>query len=168
MRVTMRVPRAEGVISLARAGFSEVGAYARVEDPPGPFAHVTGEPADGGSLASYLILLKALVRVNLWCIRTYRLPRLYTTDVIYCREPAGSEIWQSSSSLYMADQGDCEDLACHRTAELLAAGKTAQVDLVFKEKPDGGRLYHVVVRRKACGMCGCEDAVEDPSKRLGM
>lgn len=159
MRIALRIPRIRKLVAIACAGFAALGVQPSFVER-GRFVDVVGEPT-GGTPEVYQALLDALVRIDIWCILHYRLGPLYASDVCYCREPFGQEVWQSSAAIYVSLQADCEDLAAHRTAEHILKRRMARVHLTFRKKPEGGRLYHVtVLRRDAC--------VEDPSRRLGM
>lgn len=57
--------------------------------------------------------------------------------------------------------GDCDNLACWRAAELRQAGIPARPALIWRERPDGGTTYHVIVLHP-------DKTVEDPSLLLGM
>ncbi len=83
-------------------------------------------------------------------------PALYDSGVVYRREKRGQEDWQPATRLLGAGQGDCEDLAAYRAAELRVDGEPATVAI----KPTrGGTMYHAVVRRAS-------GAIEDPSRIL--
>lgn len=141
-----------------RRAFLRIGAKP-TQTKAGAFVDVAGDvPADP---RAYAHLLNTLVRVNVWALRRGRYPRLYTSDVVYCREPRGVELWQSTPALLASGIGDCEDLATTRVAELTERRIPARVRLTRKERADGSRLYHVTVWRG-------EGCVEDPSRRLGM
>lgn len=72
--------------------------------------------------------------------------------VRYIRETGGPEEWQSIPYILASGQGDCEDLASARAAELPGARA-----VVVRS----GSGYHVVVRH-------ADGTYEDPSRRLGM
>lgn len=82
-------------------------------------------------------------------------PLLYTTGVRYKRERPGQEHWQSAAELLASGEGDCEDLASYRAAELRCDGELAFVDI--QRTPRGS--YHAVVRRG-------NGQIEDPSRIL--
>lgn len=106
-----------------------------------------------------LWFLDALVNVNRDLLRANRLPPLYRADVRYVREE-DTENWQDCVKTYLAKEGDCEDLAAWRVAELRNQGKKASCRLTWRKK--GKRLiYHVTVLR-------ADGTIEDPSLKLGM
>jgi hypothetical protein len=97
--------------------------------------------------------VEGLVAMNRQLIALHRPPRLYSSGVVYRREPPGRERWQNVAQTYQLGEGDCEDLAAIRTAELQEDGEDARVEVV----KTGPRRYHVRVRRS-------DGAVEDPSR----
>jgi hypothetical protein len=86
-----------------------------------------------------------------------RIPSLYSGKIRYCREPRGSERWQTALETSELGCGDCEDLVAFRCAELMAQGIKARPK-VLTINPT---LRHVVVRWP-------DGRIEDPSKKLGM
>ncbi len=57
---------------------------------------------------------------------------------------------------------NCEDLACWRAAELrVREGILAEPTFIWKLRPNGGYLYHILVRYP-------DGRIEDPSRTLGM
>lgn len=109
--------------------------------------------------------LWCLVNVDLWCVRYARRFRrsyrpLYDA-VCYRKEPAGSEVWQSTAALYLRGFGDCEDLTCARIAERLAVGDYCRPGLKRQVRPDGSILFHVIIGNP-------DGTIEDPSASLGM
>ncbi|HEU5316789.1 MAG TPA: hypothetical protein VFX49_11810 [Chloroflexota bacterium] len=106
-------------------------------------------------------MLDALTAINVAYLRKHpEMPRLYAAGVRYRREAPGKERWASIPVVYALRCGDCEDLACWRTAELLVAGEKARATFTSKETATGV-LYHIKVLRQ-------DGRVEDPSLRLGM
>jgi len=103
-------------------------------------------------------LVEGLVRLNLAIMATHPLPPLYGSGVVYKREPAGSERWQSCDQVFKTRSGDCEDLCAWRVAELRRAGESEAIAVVTKVGP---RLWHVRVVR-------ANGDIEDPSRILGM
>lgn len=85
------------------------------------------------------------------------IPPLYTAGVRYQRERRGVEGWFLPPQIFSRGQGDCEDLATWRAAELQLRGVRARA-IVYRAKPG---LWHVVVQLPG-------GKREDPSKRLGM
>jgi hypothetical protein len=80
-------------------------------------------------------------------------PPLYKSGVVYRREPLGEEQWQHAQQTLLRKQGDCEDLAAYRCAELRMAGEMAIVAI----KVTGPGTYHAVVQR-------ADGTIEDPSR----
>jgi hypothetical protein len=140
-----------------------------------------------------LFLMEALVRVNQSLIRDgearekrglgKKWPLLYRSGAHYEREPPGQEHWPDLQSLlemvdgpgqYPGPWGDCEDLACWRTAELREAaqhkgkdgawvkgGVKAKPFAKWRRGPEGQFNYHALVLRP-------DGKIEDPSLVLGM
>ena len=86
MLIALRVPNARKPLALAAAGFRAAALAPRLARR-GRFVDVAAE-VPPRSTAIYAALFNALVRIDAWCIRRFRLPKLYATDVVYCREPA--------------------------------------------------------------------------------
>jgi len=82
-------------------------------------------------------------------------PALYDSGIVYRREPIGSEAWQNATELLRTGEGDCEDLAGYRAAELRMQGEPAMVAIVLTRRG----TYHAVVRHG-------DGTIEDPSKIL--
>lgn len=114
-----------------------------------------------------MLLLESLCKINQWQLRVYgyKLPRLYDSGIRYKAELPGKEEWPDIPSLLKQGWGDCEDLACARTAEIREYDGLAAVPCIkFKDfKVDGSiiTLIHVMVLLPS-------GQLEDPSKRLGM
>lgn len=90
-----------------------------------------------------------------------RVPMLYQTDVVYEREGrtiAGrpKEVFRQIPEVLRRGEGDCEDLAAWRIAELRERGINAQPRITKH-----GNFFHVAVRLP-------DGRIDDPSKRLGM
>lgn len=79
--------------------------------------------------------------------------------LVYRREPRPRERWLCPSLVLQAGEGDCEDFAAWRAAELQLAGEQAEV-LVRQAAGGGETLYHAVVKRAR------KRSVEDPSARI--
>lgn len=108
------------------------------------------------------IMLKALTAINLdFLLHNPNTPKLYDSGVIYQNEPRGREDWQDIPTTLLLGNGDCEDLACWRSAELQAQGIFARPVYRWRKLEGGGVLYHILVRWP-------DGRIEDPSKRLGM
>ncbi|MBZ0119751.1 MAG: hypothetical protein K8H88_22370, partial [Sandaracinaceae bacterium] len=105
-----------------------------------------GEPARHYSERVLSVLLRTLVRANLLYLRTHAdAPRLYEAGVHYEAEPYPQEEWKGIAAILADGQGDCEDLATYRAAELLAQGERARP--VFRWRPVGPlSVYHILVR----------------------
>lgn len=121
-----------------------------------------------------LWLLESLVQVNvLWLGAHPETPTLYKSDVLYQRED-GTENWQDIPTTLRLGFGDCEDLACYRTAELRYHGINAHPFIRWRriKKPNNDRstvdpaeegpmMYHALCRWP-------DGRIEDPSMALGM
>jgi hypothetical protein len=107
------------------------------------------------------ILLDCLVRLNLLQLKRHRLPSIYKAGVKYKREPLREEgdfeRWKTTAEILRDGEGDCEDLACARVAELRWHNKIRAVPWLIKH----GNTWHVVVKHP-------DNHIEDPSARLGM
>lgn len=107
-------------------------------------------------------MLECLVNINREVLRHFpEIPNLYDASVKYARED-GTEDWESILSVIRHRQGDCEDLACWRVAELRERFKEAARPIVRYRNDDGFWHYHIQVLR------GDGKTIEDPSARLGM
>lgn len=125
----------------------------------------------GGELvdAAFCILLGSLAAWNEALIRESRargvlLPALYEAGVRYQREPFPREDWLDVLEVIQRRQGDCEDLACWRVAELRAAGVEARPGFIRRRvlTAEGWQtVYHIVVLWP-------DGRIEDPSRILGM
>lgn len=82
-------------------------------------------------------------------------PPLYTSGVRYRREPRGRERWDTIDVVFRNAEGDCEDLASIRAAELQRDGEPARAICIRTSR----RKFHIVVQR-ATG------EIEDPSRIL--
>lgn len=104
-------------------------------------------------------MLSALVRVNILYLKQRpETPKVYDSGVKYQFE--SDEDWLSVPEILARRNGDCEDLACWRTAELRLRGVPAIPFISSKPRVGGGTLYHIRVK--------IGDKIEDPSKLLGM
>ena len=130
---------------------------------------------------SLLWCMEALVRINQSHIRQFRklaqmgkvpapYPPIYRSGVHYEPE-AGTEEWLDipniisvSGGTFKGPWGDCEDLACWRTAELredLHNPMKAKPFAKWRRKPDGSYAYHALTLLP-------NGSLEDPSLVLGM
>jgi hypothetical protein len=92
-------------------------------------------------------------------------PPLYQSGARYQRENYAGlhpEDWRDCLQVIRSGGGDCEDLAAYLAAELRVQGdEGARCMFISRERPDGGRLFHIVVQRG-------DGSLEDPSRALGM
>jgi len=87
-------------------------------------------------------------------------PKLYESGVRYQNEK--EELGLDIPSILKKKGSDCLNLCCWRVAELRQAGqKNARLRIIWKENPNGFRLFHVQVRH-------ANGKIEDPSRLLGM
>lgn len=108
--------------------------------------------------------LRALVRVvhelNVsYLLANPRTPSLYTSGVVYDREPPEvREEFCTIPAVIAQGWGDCDDLAPWRSAELVVReGIEAWPDVIVC----GPGLFHIIVQRR-------DGKREDPSRILGM
>lgn len=107
--------------------------------------------------------LQALAERDLMSLGQW--PALYDSGVRYKREPRGSERWLTPSVVLLKGEGDCEDLAAYRAAELRVTGEDPGARAVVVRS--GDRTWHAVVDRTE-GEHAAYDEFEDPSAALGM
>jgi hypothetical protein len=116
-------------------------------------------PAQPGALEA---LLEGLVRQNEWqhaqlARHGKRLVPLYTSRVVYRRDPPGVEWFRSAVRVYREGWGDCDDLSAARAAELrFHHGEPARAVVVTTKTP--GLLHAVVLR--------ADGTIDDPSLQL--
>ncbi len=115
------------------------------------------------SQTAVLWLLEALTQINITWLKAYpKTPTLYESKVIYFFDPRYLDAWKDIPTIIKDGQGDCEDLACWRLAEIHKAGiRGARPFLRWRKNPKGGYTYHVLVRWP-------DGRIEDPSMALGM
>lgn len=108
-------------------------------------------------------LLTALMHVDMLYLKAHPdVPLLYSSGVRYEEEPPGQEDWQDIPTCLKLKVGDCEDLACWRAAEYrVRYGIEAIPTFIWKVRPNGGHLYHILVKLP-------DGRIEDPSRALGM
>jgi hypothetical protein len=83
-------------------------------------------------------------------------PLLYDSGIVYRREPPGREWWESALELVALGEGDCEDLAAYRAAELrYREGDPARVRIYRTRR----QTFHAIVERG-------DGTFEDPSRVL--
>jgi hypothetical protein len=119
------------------------------------------EPAKLEALAH---LLEALTLVNVAWLREHMqqgAPWLYESGVHYEEEPPGRDEWQDIPETIKRGEGDCEDLACWRLAELRVRSLEDARPFVKRAVYGPRTVYHVAVRRS-------DGRIEDPSRVLGM
>ena len=118
------------------------------------------EPA---KLEALTHLVEALVRVNVAWLRERRagVPWLYESGVRYEEEPLGRDEWQDIPETLERREGDCEDLASWRLAELRVRSFEDARPFVKRTVFGPRTVYHVAVRRS-------DGRIEDPSRVLGM
>lgn len=109
-----------------------------------------------------LAMLEALIAANESFLTGHpTTPALYASGVVYVEEPPGRDHWQDIPRTLELREGDCEDLACWRVAELRVRGLEYARPYVRHQILGSRVLYHVAVLRT-------DGAIEDPSKKLGM
>jgi len=112
-------------------------------------------------------VIKLLLDTLFWIDVSYLIanpqtPKLYESGIVYKREPAGRENWQDIGTNLKELEADCEDLACHRAAELYVFGHDKRVRPYLVYRTFGkATLYHVKVKHG-------NGTLEDPSAKLGM
>ena len=122
-------------------------------------------------------LLNALTAIDLDYLRVHpECPPLYKSGVVYDEEPIGQEDWCDVPTVIQQGWGDCEDLACWRSAELLVRNERARAKdpslPVIRSTPifrwrrlnESTTLYHILCLHEIGG----RQVVEDPSRILGM
>lgn len=106
-----------------------------------------------------LWLMEALTQANLLWLREHPdAPLLYSTDVTYLAETG--EEWRDIPTLLEIGNGDCEDLACWRAAELRKAGINARPYIKWR-KEGASYIYHATVRHP-------DGKIEDAALAMGM
>jgi hypothetical protein len=131
--------------------------------------------SDGAKIGVLIKLLEGLIAANVAYlleqprapllyesgVRLRAAPLLYQSGVRYVAEPRGKERWQDIPETLERKEGDCEDLACWRIAELrVREGDRAQPKIkkaVFRDVV----VYHITLERQ-------DLTPEDPSRVLGM
>lgn len=114
-------------------------------------------------LLSFLMLkslLEGLCKANMAYIRLVGAPPIYKSGVRYVAEQS-AENWLTIPYLLQKGQGDCEDLAAWRAAELRCQGVNAIPDIRARQMPSGVWRAHAIVRLP-------DGSTEDPSLALGM
>jgi len=108
-------------------------------------------------------MLMALVAIDKDYLRKFpNTPLIYESGVRYVEEPPGQDDWQDIPTTLDAGNGDCEDLACWRCAELqVRFGIHAMPFYHWREGTDGSLTFHIQVQYP-------NGKIEDPSCILGM
>jgi hypothetical protein len=107
-------------------------------------------------------LLEALVAANIEYLKVCpSAPSLYESGVVYEEEPEERDNWQDIPETLGLGNGDCEDLACWRIAELRLRANEHASPLIRWREVGTRTVYHIAVRR-------ADGVIEDPSRLLGM
>jgi len=107
-------------------------------------------------------MLEALILANVFFLRHKpQTVSLYGAGVPYVAEPPGRDNWQDIPRTLALREGDCEDLACWRIAELRVKNNENAKPHVTSKKIGDFTLYHIQVKRG-------DGTIEDPSRVLGM
>lgn len=109
-----------------------------------------------------LWLMEALVQINiLWLGEHPGTRSLYKSHVVYKGED-NEENWQDIPTILRTGNGDCEDLACYRCAELRYAGINAHPFVRWRKRAaDNSYIYHALVRWPS-------GDIEDAAMAMGM
>lgn len=108
-----------------------------------------------------LWMMEALSQINgLWIINNDDVPLLYDSGVQYKAE-SHQENWQDIPHILDNGEGDCEDLACWRIAELRKVAGIRAMPFISWRRINDSLRYHALVRWP-------DGKVEDPSLALGM
>jgi hypothetical protein len=114
------------------------------------------------------ILLNALFLIDRLYLKMHpETVGLHLSGVRYEEEPPGREDWQDIPTTLARRNGDCEDLATWRAAELTEQlHVNAYPTFIWKQRPTGANLYHIQTsfHDTATGRL----ITEDPSRDLGM
>lgn len=93
------------------------------------------------------------------------LPRIYQSGIRYKAEARGLEKWIDAERVIAQGNGDCEDLATWRAAELTVRDNLLSIPIfrmhIIPTPKGPARLYHIMVKRS-------DGVYEDPSYILGM
>ena len=110
-------------------------------------------------------VVEGLVRLNCWYMITaddsgVATPSLYRSGIVYRREPAGREWWETAAdALGVVSQraGDCQDLAAYRAAELRIFHDDPEARVKIIRTRRG--TFHAIVEHG-------DGSLEDPSRIL--
>lgn len=124
-----------------------------------------------------LVLLEALTLCNQFYLKEHpEAPLIYNSGIVY-KLPAQfesgakeggvagyrGEVFRDIPRIIENGGGDCDNVASWRAAELRTRfGIAASPYITWRKRPDGGTIYHVIVRYDYDG------SSEDPSLLLGM
>jgi hypothetical protein len=161
MRAELRIPTVDRVaLQRVRSGFARFGfPFQERQKHDGTWFRVR-VPNTHPALDSALTVLQGVSELQLARTQLAGLPAqpLYGAGIVYKREPPGREWWQTALDNLVEGEGDCEDLASHRAAELVVfTGEPARAVTVRT----GKHTFHAVVLR-------ADGSLEDPSAALGM
>lgn len=123
--------------------------------------------ADSEALIHDALIL--LTKVNIRYLHANpNTPLIYQSGVRYLEEPPGEENWRDIPTCLNERNGDCEDLACWRAAEVNFRYKIPAYPIFTHRVLDNGTLmYHIRVFYPKSQMFP-EGHYEDPSRILGM
>jgi hypothetical protein len=109
------------------------------------------------------LMLDALVGIDMYELAAHpEWPGLYESGTTYVRDEKGVEDWQDCGEVLRRRKADCKSLVAYRVAELrIRHGIPAMAQYLWKDRPDGGSLYHIQVQYP-------DGTIEDPSRKLGM
>lgn len=93
----------------------------------------------------YQALLWVLCEINAWCSKQWQIPSVLDGGIVFEDEPPGVEWWRCNAALHARGAGDCEDIACARVGEWVAAGVRAGPLLELESETATHRQFHVVV-----------------------
>lgn len=120
-------------------------------------------------------LLNGMVRAAARGLERNPLPLLWLSGVVYRPEPLGAEVWLDPHACHGLGEGDCEDLAVWRAAELIVRGAGALLpgdpgyggapeDVAVRLRPMGAGTFHALAEYRVGGVL----CIDDPSEALGM
>lgn len=128
--------------------------------------------SDEAKIPVLLHLLEALIAANVAHLLEHpTTPWLYDTNVtyrgrlfrgvVYVAEPDMRDDWQDIPETIERGEGDCEDLASWRIAELRVRSGEAAIPTIKSAVVGKLTVFHVAVQRP-------DGQLEDPSRVLGM
>lgn len=125
--------------------------HVRMNIPPVP--HLLEAAAEG-------LVLTNVALMEIAGEHGIELPPLYSSGIVYRKEPKGREWWETASDLLAMSthrSGDCEDLAAYRAAELRYYEGDPDARVVVLPTPRGS--FHAVVEHG-------DGYIEDPSRMV--